>query len=152
MAQHRSNCLIVMHQSIFEANLPEKSQSITRNANDFKTLKPCQNHVKESCHSPVYNLHPNWWLIDSRVWMGKNDSVIPVSIIFHDKFSILPILFSQIVWFDVGMSSNVAIAILLMATIPLCVSFFLQLHLLSHLLVIQSTHFYQLLIPLWISN
>jgi len=55
---------------------------------------------------------------------------VPVSIKFHDKFLILLISFSLIVWFDVAMNLSVAIAILLMVMIPPYVSFFLQQHLL----------------------
>ena len=77
---------------------------------------------------------------------------VPVSTIFHDKFLILLISFWLIVWFDVAMNLNVAIAILLMVMIPPYVSFFLQQHLLWHLPIIQSKHVYQLLIPLWIWN
>jgi len=50
------------------------------------------------------------------------------------------------------MNLNVAIAILLTVMIPPYVSFSLRRRLLLHLLIIQSKHFYQPLIQLWISN
>ena len=101
-----------MHQSIFEANLPEKPESITRKKFQL---------TSESCHSPSNK---------QKSKLGGGCRMVPVSIKFHDKFSILPILFLLIVLFDVVMSSNVAIAILLMAMILPCVSFFLRLRLL----------------------